>query len=452
MKKITMLLATGLAAVAMAGCGGGSDDKGTIKNISGGTADEQQAIQNAAEMSIVLLSGGSGILPTDTIDLAEDNGDYIKVSTSQVVRVNGAKYTVNFEWGSDSSNPYFASYSTLDATHGIFEINYPGKNGQDGTIDINLNKVSCGGASSTDTGLTYHCNVKKGTYYHKDVHISDLNKLKDIGGGQWGYDVVDYVTKPENAYYTPNPENEGLEKQYFYVNIFGKMIYCAPDGNWGLLADGDKILEIYAGSALDISPTRYPAINGGYVKVVGNMSQHLGNIQTGFVTEIKKASLSDLEAEPTLTYESITKSMVQAITKGTDASGNPTHYQCLNIGGQDINLSNALKSFTGKYVEGSLLGNDGKETTVSSLKSGARFSFLVNIGDDSTPCNVRVAYDYHTDKDGSVGVFNALKNFITSGAEKTIKGTLRFNGSDSNPFNQVGGEWQLVPFLADHVA
>lgn len=452
MKKMTMLLATGLAAVALAGCGGGSDTKGGIKNISGGTADEQQAIQNAAEMSIVLLSGGTGIVPTDTVDLLEDNGDYIKVTTSQVVRVNGAKYTVNFEWGSDASNPYLSGYSTIDPTHGMFEINYPGKNGQDGSIDINLDKVSCGGASSTDTGLKYHCNVKKATYFHKDVKIADLNKLKPIGDGAYGYNIVDYESEPANAYFYKMEENAGLEKDYYYVNCTGKMIYSSPDGNWGLLADGDQIMEVYAGAGVAIDAGHYPAISGGYVKVVGNMSQYLGNVQIGWVTAIKKASASDIAKEPTLTYESITKSMVQAITKGTDASGNPIHYQCLNIGGQDINLSNALKSFTGKYVDGSLIDGDGKETTVSKIKSGARFSFLVNIGDDSTPCNVRVAYDYHTDKAGEVGVFNALKNFISSGETKTIKGTLRFNGADTNPFNQVGGEWQLVPFLADHVA
>ena len=515
MKKLTMLLATGVAIVALAGCNDNKDPEKTsiIKNISGGSADEQQAIKDAAEKSIITLSGSTGILPTDETDLSEDNGDFVKVTTSQTIKVNNARYVVKFEWSSDTSNQYLSGYSTLDATHGIFEINYPGKSGQDGALSVKLDKASCGGAVSTDTGCVYNFNVKHGKFFHKDVKISELTKLKEIDSEKhiYGYDLVDYVTEPANAYFGTNPENAdlGADSKYFYVNCFGKVIYNAPDGNWGLIADGDNIMEIYAGSAKNILPGRYPAINNKYVKVVGNMSQYNGNMQIGFITEMKKASVSDLAKEPTMKFDQVTPEHVAAIiadyehdaevdtyadletlgyvesdagkvvkvlsdekhTEGKVENNNyykfswdkkeskgkfgyvgfygDHHHQCVHnasLGG-DVNLVNSLKMFKGKYVEGSLDG---------TAKKGARFTFKVNIGTDAKPCNVTVAYDYHVDEyedDSSVSlVADALKRVINNPATTfEIKGTLRFAGSNSNPFNQTGGEYQLVPYLAEHV-
>lgn len=513
MKKLTMLLATGVAVVAMAGCGNDPAKESIIKNITGGSADEQQAIKDAAEKSIITLSGSTGILPTDQTDLSEDNGDYVKVTTSQTVKVNDAKYVVKFEWSSDTANKYLSGYSVLDATHGMFEINYPGKSGQDGSLSVKLDKASCGGAVSTDTGCVYNFNVKHGRFFHKDSKISELTKLKEIDSEKhlYGYELVDYETNPANAYFITNPENAdlGADNKYYYVNCFGKVIYNAPDGNWGLIADGDDIMEIYAGSAKNILPGRYPAMNNKYVSVAGNMSQYNGNMQIGFITGMKKASASDLSKEPTMKFEQVTPNHVAAIIAdydyaatvdtyadlktlgfGEDDAGKIVkvlhdekhvegkveennyytfswdkkkaegsfgyvgfygdhHYQCVHndaLGG-DLNLVNSLKMFKGKYVEGSLSG---------TAKKGARFTFKVNIGTDAKPCNVTVAYDYHVDEyedDSSVSlVADALKRVINNPATTfEIKGTLRFAGSNSNPFNQTGGEYQLVPYLAEHV-
>ena len=416
-----------------------SDDK--VRNVSGGSADEQAAIQKAAALQIVLLSGGTSMKIENVTDLQEDNGDYVKVTTQQVTKVNGKNYTVKFEYISDDTSSYYREKASIDANHDSFYFNYPGKGGAEAPISVIMSKASCGEAVSTDTGLAWNCNVKAATYFHKDVKIAELNEVKKdfVKAGVDGYACVDYVTKPENAYYTPNPENVGLEKQYYYVNCAGKMIYNAPDGNWGLIADGDQIMEVYAGSALDVLPSRYPQMNKGYVRVVGNMSQYLGNIQIGFVTDMKPATAADLDNEPTMNYAPITANDIFDITSGNH------HKQCVS----GLNLSNALKQVTGSFVPGSLLDKDGKATSTSSISAGARFSFKVDIGNGT---QLTVAYDYHTDREGNLGVFNAVKSFLESGSTKTIKGTLRFSGNDSMPFNQTGGEWQLVPFLADHVA
>lgn len=436
MKKISILLASLLSVGALCACGskeeqGNPDD--IVKNVKGGSDTDREAIQKAAKMSIVQLSGSSGLLPGSTTDIQEDNGDFIKLTTKQTLSVNKTKCDVVFEYSVDETNPYFAEFAESDANHKLLMINYPGQKGNEGSMVLNLSKVSCGKAVSTNPEVKYTLNVKKATWYHKDVHIADLTKVNDAGTG---YEIVDYESEPSNAYYAPNPENAGLDdtKQYFYVNCYGKVIYNSPDGNWGLIAEGDDVMEIYAGSALNIAPSRYPTMNGKYVKVVGNMSQYNGNMQIGFITDMKKASASDIE-EPTLNYEQITPQMIGQITDGDH------HKQVIK--GAD-NLPNSLAQITGKYVEGSV-------STESRSKS-ARFTFKMNIGTDAEPCNVTVAYDYHTDKDGSVGLFNKIQSTCFTGQSVTIKGTLRFTGSNSAPFNQTGGEWQLVPFLADHVA
>lgn len=446
MKKIPILLVTGIATLALASCGEKEAEKeevgqlvtGMVQNIKGGTQDEQQAIEDVAEMSIIMKSGATGVTPEDVEILSEDEGDYVYVVTSQMVKVNGVAYTVKMEWASDTSNPYLSGYSILDATHGIFEVNYPGKLGNNGTLSVKLGKISCGGAHSENTTLAYNFEIKKGTYFHKDVHISDLLKTKvvDESKGLYGYDIVDYVTNPSNAYFTPNPENaEIADKQYFYVNCYGKFIYNSPDGNWGLIADGDKVMEVYAGSALDILPSRYPAMNNKYVKVIGNMGQYMGNMQLAFVTEIKKAAASDLEHDfTTPTYEPLTATQVATMKSGV---------QVVN----GLNLTNALKSIKGKFVAGSVSG---------SVKEGSRFTFQVDIGGGT---KVTVAYDYHVDKYGddvdtsSINlVINQLKQVMANPSQEfEIKGTLRYSGSNTAPFNQTSGEYQLVPYLGEQI-
>lgn len=406
-----------------------------VKNMTNGTSEEQQAIEDAfTKRSLVNLSGSSAILAENVSDLLEDNGDFLKLTTNQVI---GNK-TVSIEWTTDKTSPFYSDLIASDKDHNILCINYPGKGGTEGQISVKPLKVTCGKAVTENTGFEWKCNVKSGSFIHEDKYIEDLNKFtagpvvtKKGETLDVGYDLVDYNL--DNPYFkTNNPEAE--EKQYYYVNALGKVIYAAPDGNWGLIADGDQIMEIYAGSELNIKSERYPAMLGEYVRVVGNMGQYNGNIQIGFITDMKRASKDQLKAEPTLNYQNINAVTLAQIetTYG--------HKQCV----RGLNLSNALAQVTGKLVSGSL--------SPATPASGSRFTFKMMLDGGKI---ITIAYDYHTDKEGKVGVFNAIKALIDDGGSKsfTVKGTLRYAGDDSSPFiqnNSHKGEWQLTPFLADH--
>ena len=68
---------------------------------------------------------------------------------------------------------------------------------------------------------------------------------------------------------------------------------------------------------------------------------------------------------------------------------------------------------------------------------------------------MKVAYDYHVDKDGSQGVFSALKAKLAAGGEMTIKGTMRYEGDNDLKFLTEGNDdavWTIVPFLPAHIA
>ena len=83
------------------------------------------------------------------------------------------------------------------------------------------------------------------------------------------------------------------------------------------------------------------------------------------------------------------------------------------------------------------------------MKNGERYTFVLEVGSQE----MTVAYDYHTDKDGNVGVMAALKTALKAGGQMTIKGTVRYAGNNNLPFITEGnnGVWNIVPYLPAHI-
>jgi len=450
MKKIITLLVAACSTFALASCGGSDTPtvKELVSNVSGGTADQREAIQTCVKKSIAQISNTTTVLIGGSYDLSEDNGDYLSLATTWATKVtSGKKYDVYIDWDV-SSSAFVRSVTDSDATHKMVEFNYPGQGGQDGTYTFSIRSMSCGEASTMDPKVSYTCNVKKATYKHYDVSIDDVNKVVDIGDGKYGYDIVDY-SDSKHVWFKQQPENvdKGDKSGYYYVNCTGKLIYATPDGNWGLIADGDSIMEIYAGSMYNIKESRYPAMKDKYITVVGNMAHYYGNLQIGYITEMKSANTTDLKnGEPSGLHKVMTANDFAAIKN--EFGG---HSQCVN----GANLSNALVSVNATYVAGSLKGSDGKATTKDKLASSARFTFDVKVkGVDCADEVITIAYDYHVDKDGSQNVFANISKVIDSTSEFVLKGTLRYSGDDSNGFVQtstIPGAWQIAPFLSDHI-
>lgn len=595
-----------LSIAALASCGGGDVD-GAVKNIKGGSKDEKQAIQDCIAYFPVAYLQGEGAITlnlTDTFDANPDDGQNLILAKKIIgVEVNMAMYNVDIEWDISSSTENV--YKVTDINDSQILVDFAYSTSKNLPFSVGIKKISCGGAVSEDPQVKYNLNLKKIGYKHDLMPISSLNEIGDQpveqkAKGEYGYKLIDYTKKDKQGKASPYWEtnNKGAEKEYYYVDVNGEVIYTAPDGNWGLIADGDQVMEIYAGKALNILKDKYPDLEKKYVQVSANMSQYQGNIQLGFLTFVRESSAANKRTAnktyqtingefidsittkymaanaSTLEEQSVSKTMNEIATEnewemstssaqksynsfilakdGTldavkvavsggqgcssvwlnndtveyrllqnkravlgisglgyeivsakinytstdgglltrqtkDSSGksvtvNVNPNESFNVGSNELkltvansvsdgangivnvtgievvykvltlegqlqcvpgkNLSNALVSVTGTYVPGSL-------STGDKINKGARATFQLDVEGRK----VTVAYDYHTDKEGTVGLCNNLNNAIASGKPITIKGTYRYNCSDSAPFIQSysnPGHWEVVPFLAEH--
>ena len=458
MKKIYILSC--LAGLTLTGCSlfGPKGDYEIKPSISGGNSTQKTAILEAINnLSPCVSRSSQDYFPGDesSIVLAEDDGDFIRVTTSQVYE----DQTVELEWAIDETQSTFRSFEVSDEQHKLIDIKYPGFKGQDGTFEWSLKSAKCGKAvTKGDSVCTYKAVVRGKTHDEEELTIAQINKVTDTGVDQEikngsgstskihyypsTFKQVDYTI--ESPYFSVL--DDGTSPKYHYVRTSGKVLYWAPDGNWMIIGDGDQVMEVYAGSGggTPLTPQYFPAINKGYVTVHGNLSQYKGNVQIGFVTIIEECAKSKV-TEPVLTGRTLDEAWIDSVT--LDA-GRYQGAQKQAIEG----FMNSLGTVTGTIKTNSVkIGDSTTTSPASSVKAGSRFSFDVEVASGKT---VKVAYDYHVDQDMSHGIFNKLKEKLTSGGSITLKGTMRFNGDNSKPFiiDENKGHWEVVPFDAAHIS
>ena len=445
--------------------------------IEGGTEEQKLAILDTLNNKPICNQNGkksSEIFYDVQPTLNEDDGDGIKLTKKQIQSAGDVVLT----WSIDQTQTYFGGILQSDEAHDIVEIKYQGYGVPDGEFKWSLTSLVCGEAHTVDFKLDYSAKTRNEVYKHDDIKIKDIYKItkerkvvKDASNkvvNMWEstFDMIDYEFDPSESTYSPYFEsnNPGTEKAYLYYNVPGKVIYLAPDGNWGLLADGKDVLEFYAGSGTALTEKNWPNLAGKYVKISGNMGQYCGNVQLGFVTKI--AALTDAEkaeiTEPEpVVYTQITEAVLSNLHPQLTAAEltalglDPTkdNYACDQQAVELADgtcLSNTTAQVTGTLVADSLKDKDGNAVAVNALSSGSRYTFQLQVGAEK----MTVAYDYHTDKTGKNGLFNAMKAALNAGGEMTIKGTMRYSGNNSGPFISVGnaGVWNIVPFLTEHFA
>lgn len=477
MKKSRLFLAA-IASFCLAGCSiqdlmfwkkntddSADTDDGSSKKyalnpeITGGTEAQKTAILDTLNNKPICNQNGSStseIFPETTPTLNEDNGDGIKITTKQV----SGGLTVNLTWTIDETQEYFGARLRSDDAHDIIEIKYKGYGHPDGEFTWTLSSLACGEAVAANANIVYKAKVKNEVYKHDNVKIADIysitdeEKVVDAGGTEhkWPatFDIIDYDYHDGTTYspYFKTNNPDATEKQYLYYNVPGKVIYLAPDGNWGLLADGKNVLEIYAGAGTALNEKNWPNFGAKYVKVSGNMGQYCGNVQLAFITKV--TALTDAEkqeiTEPEpLQYRAIEESLLASL----NVEGYTNQKQAVKLADGTC-LSNSLGQVTGTLVAGSIKDKNGNAVSNIASMANNRFTFDLQVGNET----LTVAYDYHTDRDASHGLFNALKTALQTGGEMTIKGTMRYAGNNSGPFISEGnnGVWNIVPFLAEHVA
>lgn len=403
LKLIPAILA--LSAVFLAGCRGG-----------GGAPNEKEteAINKVMEGNVCTLNGATPIVSGQTTDVAGNTNEYVQVVTKQMVKVDGDNYTVEVDWSHAGFEDSVYRFREIegDEYHKNFEFNFPANSDADKQVEITGTPKVNGKAGNP---VKFSLNLKKMTYVFPEWSIAELMK---INGSMFAH-----VSDPEKGYFESNQPAEA-ETVYCFFKTYGEVVYLAPDGNWGLLADGENYVEIYAGNAYNLNTKTYADLKvGNKVYVYGEASHYLGNVQVSYISKI------EVMTDPQ-------KVKAVAGVKTIDEA-------YLNTTTQISTDMNRLVKVTGTFKSKSIT-NDA-----------TRGTFVITVGSK----DLTIAYDYHTAKDGASTLFSEMKAKLDSATagttQLTVQGSLRWAniGKDSTPvFGNTAGAYTVVPYLSGHVA
>lgn len=393
MKKIAGFVLALASVASLASCGGGN------------AAGEKSAVDKTLKASIcTVFASGNPLMADVESELSGTSNDALSVTTKQITPVDGNKYTVDISWSwAEEFNERIKLVDLEgDETHKKMEFVYP----ETGKEAVSLSfkaKAVCGSANGEATFLVKL--VPPSTIYD-EVKIGDIYKLNAAGDN---FEMIgsDGKIKPNHG------------QAYYYVAVSGKLIYKSPDSNWGLLADGSDVIELYH---LDMSSDNDKAVVGKYLTIYADVSNGYGNIQLAYLNKIEEMADHSKIAEPT--EHVLMKAGVNDSTSADYKKFYEDHYM------------NSLG-----YVEGTYVAGPG------AFNPGARWTFGLKV--DSTH-TITVAYDYHVAK-GDDAVKNAYKAIIdaaTSSTKIRVKGTVRWATDDGK--NTIGGagKWTITPYLA----
>lgn len=392
-----------------------------LEKNKGSKEGREKAVKAAKDKTLCYNTRGTAMIADKLTDFSADENQFMYLVTKITVKVSGEEYICDIKWSYDSNDASFKKFRYYwdDQTHAQIDLNYQNVGEADRTF-LAQAQIVCGDVTG-DT-VNYWANLKAPTLIHDPMTLSEVLALNTEGTN---YNIVD----PVQDYYKPNHE-----QKYLYAAVSGKVIYCAPDGNWGLIADGNHYLEIYAGAGTALKEDFYPALASGYVTVYGNFSIYKGNMQMGFIYRIEKLEDPSKIVDPS-SWAVMNAQTYAAATQYTDG------------------WYNGLFKTEGAKYNGNIKDENGTATTAAALKD-KRFTFEIKLGEKV----VTVAYDYHVDRDVTdqnpgLGIFNAFKaklGQLQIGQDISLKGTVRYVSTSGN-FKNIGA-WQITPFLQDHIA
>lgn len=401
------------AVMSLASCNGGGNAQG-----------EAAAVEKAKKASIcALAASGTPVLADTNTTLSGDAQDQLLLTAKQVTKIEGQNYTVDIAWSYDATK-YSANVKGIsdvegDANHKKMEFIYPTN---DHTGDLPVVEFSahltCGSASAD---AKYIVTLDKVNTIFDDLTIAQIIAVKDS---------TTFVPG-EKMFALQNDDHDGYmmnhNQKYYYVRTSGKLIYLSPDKNWGLLADGQNVIQLYQISKCSMKDV---AVQGKYLTIEGNLGNGYGNLQLSYITKIEEMSDHSKIAEPAEYGE---------LKEGLNEK---SHADYLNYAG-DGKISNAIVSLTGVTFAGTddPIDQDLKGRFVFNVKKGTHI--------------FKIAYDYHVyDQAGGTSGLDAwkdlLRNAKTGETVFNIKGTCRYSNDDGGHGFGKEGVWAVTPFEPSH--
>lgn len=402
-KILTLVLGLG-AALSLASCGENPEE-------------QMQAVEETFEAG-VCFNGTNFIVEGFTTEFDGDTNEALTATTKMLRNINGNVYTVEISYDFDETLGVLSAGE--DDSHAKIMWNFPNplsKEDQEAyDAEVKANGKSDIGDTFTKVTATAKCGSqsKSETYDLKLKHKT--KNYDDLTLEQFYAKSADGSTF---AFMNGSSIGKNHDQDYYYVSVSGKVVYKSPDSNWGILSDGNHSVQVYQ---LGKCNDNDKFVEGKYVKVFASIAQYYGNIQLSYVRKIVVLEDHSNIQEP-VTYD---------ITTNINDKNSP-EFKAFNSG-----ISNSVATIKGVTV---------KSTSGSNGFDGAgRYTFtIIQNGKEMT-----VAYDYHVKtSDGSVQ--NAYKEILSAVDGKdekvNITGTLRWSGDGIG----ANGEWQIVPFLANHI-
>ncbi len=396
MKKFAGIALAIAAAASLAACGSNS-------------AAEKSAVEKTLKASIcTVTASGNPLMPDVESELSGTSNDALTVTVQQITPIDGAKYTVNISWSWDESLNETIKLVDLDddPTHKKMEFNYPAVGAEAVSIEFKAS-AKCGGQTSE---ATFKAKLTAPETIYDPYTIAQLYEKNDSG--------TNFKIVGSNGKITPNHD-----QSFLYVMVSGKLIYKAPDSNWGLLADGANVIQLYR---LDASSDNDKAIVGNYITVYCDVSNGYGNLQLAYINKIEAMTDHSSIAEPTSYVE---------MKAGVNDSTSPDYVSFC-----DNNYMNSLATVTGTYVEGS-----------GAFSPDARWTFGLKVDETHT---ITVAYDYHVAKNTGADIGANYASIIaaaTASTKLTVKGTIRWSTTDGTHTIGGAGGWTITPYLMDDI-
>lgn len=402
-KILTLVLGLG-AALSLASCGENPEE-------------QMQAVEKAIEAGLC-FNGSNFIVEGFTTEFDGDTNEALTLNTKMLRNVNGNVYTVEISYDFDEN---LGTLTQVDEYHSKITWNFPNPLSKEDQkrydAEVKENGKSDIGDTFTQVTATAKCGsqAKSETYDLKLIHKTKF--YDDMTLEQLYAKSEDGSTF---AFMNGSEIGTNYGQDHFYLSVSGKVVYKSPDSNWGILSDGKYSVEVYQ---LGKCNDNDKFVEGKYVKVFADIAHYYGNIQLSYVSKVVELEDHSNIQEP-VNYE---------VTTSINDKNSP-EFKAFNSG-----ISNSVATIKGVTV---------KSTSASKGFDGGagRYTFtIVQNGKEMT-----VAYDYHVKtNDGSVQ--NAYKDILTAVDGKdqkvNITGTLRWSGDGIN----ANGEWQIVPFLANHI-
>lgn len=263
-------------------------------------------------------------------------------------------------------------------------------------------------------------------------------------------------------------QTEGQNR--FWVETWGRLVYATADGNWGLVANGDKVLQLYRLDEMG-NKWNYSKFKDKDVIIKTALDFGYGNPQGSYIQDIVEIEAGDTEHP--VAAPSIDLNFTEAMLSNKHWETNP--------------LFNKIGSISGATYQGNLRkivnASAGGGTTVTPIAEAnkssitpksARYEFDVKVGN----LTMTVATDYHSCKDSDAFV-SAVKDWIVNasvGSSIKLAGTVRWSNPRKSkpsastcditnshmimPYNAawegytdylaIGG-WTITPFLEANV-